>query len=551
MAAPDTEQPMRGWTGSSEDLEELLKFAADAITVQGPTGALLWANDAAARQVGFDTASAFLEARIAEVLDRHDLIDESGNPLPLEALPGRRALSGETGPAAVVGFRIKGEPEERWSLVQATPVLHGGAVSFVINVFHDITELKRTEARVRLLADAGAVLGASIDYQTTLQDLAEMVVPTLADWCVVDVIEETGLRRVAVAHPDPELRALAEELQARYPPDPDQPGGVREVVRTGEPQIVPEISDEMLAAAARDAEHLALLRGLGLGSAAILPLTTRGQTLGALSLARTATSPRYRTEDLPFLEDLARRAALAVDNSRLLHEANEAVRMRDEFLAMASHDMRTPLGVILANVQLAHRRLAGEGDSDPRGLGQFLENAERTVWKLAQLVDELMDITMLRSGQLLPLDRKSFDLADVTRQVVAEHQRVSEGHAFRVEGDASLIGSWDRMRVERVLDNLIDNAVKYSPDGGEIVVSVVRDDGDAVVSVTDRGIGIPAEDLPRIFTPYQRASNARGLRGIGLGLAGAREVLRQLGGDVTVETLEGAGSTFVVRLPLA
>jgi len=537
-----------GWAGSSSDLLEVLQSAGDGITVQDPDGALVYANDAAARQVGFATAEEFLAAPIADVMARYELIGEDAVPLPLDALPGRRALAGEPETEVVVGFRTDQRPEVRWSLVQATPVLRDdGAVRFVINVFRDITELKRTEARLRALAEAGAVLAASQDYAAALQSLADLVVPSLADWCVVDLVEADGVRRVAVTHPDPQKQAVAEDLQARYPPDPER-GAVAEALRSRLPQLVSEITDEMLARTAQDEQHVELLRALGLGSAAVLPLVAREQVLGALSLARTRASPPYRPEDVPFLEELARRAALALDNSRLLRDAQDSVRLRDDFLAMASHDMRTPLGAILGNLELAQRKLTRMEIPAEAGIARNLANAVRTTGNLARLVDELMDVTMLRSGQPLSTSLEEVDLVRMARDVAGEHQSQTASHRIRVEGDDELRGVWDRTRIERVLNNLVDNAVKYSPDGGEITIRVVRGEGEALISVQDHGIGIPADELEVVFSAYRRASNAKGMRGIGLGLAGARDVLRQMDGDLTVESAEGEGSTFTVCL---
>jgi signal transduction histidine kinase len=177
-------------------------------------------------------------------------------------------------------------------------------------------------------------------------------------------------------------------------------------------------------------------------------------------------------------------------------------------------------------------------------------NAVRTTGGLARLVDDLMDVTMLRAGQPLPVRLEEIDLVRMAHDLAGEHQRQTASHRIRVEGDGEVRGAWDQSRIQRVLNNLVENAVKYSPDGGEVTIRAVRDGDQARVSVQDRGIGIPAGELEVVFSPYQRASNTTGLRGMGLGLAGARDVLRQLGGDLTVESEEGKGSTFTVRLPL-
>lgn len=541
------------WTGATGDLEEVLRLSADPITVQDATGRLAYANEAAARQMGFSSPEALMAAPVADLLARYELTDERGAPLPLDDLPGRRALRGEHEPAAIVGFRINGEPRMRWSIVQATPVMRDGNVRFVINAFRDISRQKTTEDRLRLLADAGAVLAASDQYPETLQALAELLVPRLADWCVVDVVEPTGLRRVAVAHPDPGRRAKAEEVQRRYPPDPARPDGVAEVIRTGRTLIVETVTDEMVAGAARDAEHLELIRDLGLRSAAVVPLVARGQVLGAITLAGSESGHAYGEEDRPFLEDLGRRAAVAVDNARLLHDATEAVRLRDDFLAMASHDMRTPLQTILASVQMATRRVSKLGDAGTDALREQavanLAQAERTTDRLARLVADLMDVVMLRTGKTLPLEFADADLLDLARSVADEHQATAGRHRISVTGSADRPVRTDPTRLERALDNLIENAVKYSPDGGDVVVEVTRGNDGASITVRDQGIGIPAGELESIFETYRRASNASMMRGIGLGLSGARAVVRQLGGELVVESAEGSGSTFTIRLP--
>jgi signal transduction histidine kinase len=307
----------------------------------------------------------------------------------------------------------------------------------------------------------------------------------------------------------------------------------------------------MLVAAARDAEHLELIRSLGLRSAAIVPLIARGQVLGTLTLAGAESGHRYTEQDLPFLHDLARRAALGVDNARLLHEATEAVRLRDEFLAMASHDMRTPLQAILANLQLAGRRLQrADGNATDAGaqLAENLAQAERTTGRLTRLVGDLLDVAMLRSGHELPIELTMIDVGDLAHRVAAEHQASTDQHRIRVEGTADAITS-DRHRLERVLDNLVENAVKYSPDGGDVVIELEADGDRTTIAVRDHGVGIPRAELEAIFEPYHRASNVATMPGIGLGLAGSRSVIRQLGGDLGVESRVGDGSLFVIRLP--
>lgn len=541
-----------GWPGTAAELEMVLESAADAITVQGPDGQLVYANRAAAETMGFDSATDLLATPLSRVLDHFELLDEAGNELPWTDLPSRRALAGETVTPRVVRFRRRDNGKEHWALVQATPVTStDSGVRLVVNTFHDVTELKRTEQRLRVLADVGAVLAQSNDYQETLRRLAELVIPDLADWCVVDVVDSHGPRRVAVAHVDPAKRELADEIERRYPPDPERSSTLANVIRTGQSVVTAEVSREMLRTAAADEEHFQLLERAGIGSAVTLPLIARGQVLGAMTMIRAASAVPYSAADLPFLEELARRAALSVDNARLLDEANEAVRLRDDFLAMASHDMRTPLSVILANIQLARRKLSAGQHAEA---SRHMESAERTTQKMTGLVGELMDVTILRTGQQLPLRREPVDLAAIARGYAEEYERMSDQHRVVINAPKELIGEWDGSRVERVLRNLLDNALKYSPQGGAIRLEVTEETDAsgqrwAAIAVEDEGVGIPEDELPQLFEKYHRGSNTRELRGTGLGLAGSQAVIEQLGGSIEVSSRLGEGSIFTVRLP--
>ena len=357
-----------------------------------------------------------------------------------EALPGRRAQREGSAPEGLVRFRIRATGEERWSLVRPAVVrAPGGQVQFVINSFHDVTALKETERRLTLLADAGSILGKSVDYQESLNELARMVVPQLADWCVVDVVEpESGLRRVAVAHEDASLVELAEEVQRRWPSNTEE-GATGDVLKSGEPLLLPVITEEQLLTAARDEEHGRYLRALGLNSVAILPLTARGRVLGLLTLVRSDRSRAFGEEELPLLGELAARAGTAIDNSRLLHEATEAVRLRDDFLAIASHDMRTPLAAILGYLQLGLRRAKRVEEPGSEKLVEYLSAAESMAGRLTDLVADLMDVSLLRSGRPIALEMVELEVAPVLERVIDVHQKLARTHRFAFVHDAPVV----------------------------------------------------------------------------------------------------------------
>jgi PAS domain S-box-containing protein len=291
---------------------------ADAVTAQAPDGTLIYANEAAVRMVGYSSVEEMLSAPISEVAGRFEMTDEHGAPLAVEQLPGRRALSGEQPEPLIVRSRIPGSTELRWTRVKATPVTDAdGGVRLAINVIEDVTELKRAEQGQRFLAEAGRVLAGSLDYHETLAAVARLAVPDIADWCAVDVVVAGGLERLAIAHADPAKIEGVRELAERYPSDPTATTGIYNVIRSGRSEVYREIPDEMLAAAARDEEHLALLRSIGMTSAMLVPMVVRGAVVGVITFVSAEAGYAFGDADLELAESLASRAGTAVENSRL------------------------------------------------------------------------------------------------------------------------------------------------------------------------------------------------------------------------------------------
>jgi serine phosphatase RsbU (regulator of sigma subunit)/PAS domain-containing protein len=301
-----------------DDLHAILEGVADAVTAQAPDGRLVYANEAALRLLGYADADEMLTADPASFRDRFAMYDEDGAPVPFANLPGRRALAGERPPPLTVRWRDNARGRERWSRIQSTPIFDaGGAVRLAINVIEDISELKRTERGHRFLSEASRVLAGSLDYEETLRRVAQLAVPQMADWCAVDVLERDELVRVAVAHVDPAKVELARAVHARYPPDRHSGTGVYGVLERGAAELYGEISDAMLAQSARDDEHLAILRSVGVEAAMLLPMRVRDRVLGVISFVSSESGRRFDEHDLLLAEDLALRAAAAVENARL------------------------------------------------------------------------------------------------------------------------------------------------------------------------------------------------------------------------------------------
>ena len=310
-----------------DQLQAILSGVGEGVTVQRADGTLAYANEAAARALGFTSADELVATNPRTIMERFDVLDESGAPFSPERFPGRRVLQGADEAEEVLRYRERATGSERFSIVKATAIRDAeGAVVYAVNLFRDVTALRRREEWQRFLADAGEILNASLDREAAASGLARLVVPQLADWCTVHITEGGELRLVALAHVDPARVQWAEEIQERYPPDPASETGAANVVRTGRAELYPEISDEMIDAAALDADHLDLLRKLALVSAMVVPLSARGRTFGALTFISAESGRRYGEDDLAQAEEFARRAALALDNAMLHHTAQEALR---------------------------------------------------------------------------------------------------------------------------------------------------------------------------------------------------------------------------------
>ena len=312
------------------ELEAILAGVADAVTVQSADGGLTYVNEAAVRllgePLGYPDRAALLAAPPAALAGGFEMLGEDGEPFPIERLPGRLALSGEEPEPVIIRYRMRATGESRWSRVKARPLRSpDGRVTQAINVIEDITDLKQAEERQRLLAEAGRVLAGSLDYEDTLQRVAWLAVPDLADWCMVDVAGEHGLERVAVAHADPARAGLAEAMRGLVI-DPTGTTGPAAVAQSGRAELHPQVDEEHLRAAAHNPAHLELVLQIGVRSAASVPMTVRGQRLGVMTLSTAESGRTLGPEHLEVLEELGHRAAVAIDSARLYQQRSAIAR---------------------------------------------------------------------------------------------------------------------------------------------------------------------------------------------------------------------------------
>ncbi|MDP9033889.1 MAG: ATP-binding protein [Myxococcota bacterium] len=401
---------------------------------------------------------------------------------------------------------------------------------------------QRTTQRLRLLSDAGTLLAQSLEVTPTLETLARLAVVWFAQGCAVELREGGSTSANAVATADPRLEERTRKALARYS-GAESPPAVEQVLASARPLLLRDVDQEVLRRFAVDEEQLVALVSLGMRSVIVVPLVARGIVVGVLSLARSRGA-LYDEDDLALATELGRRAALALDNARLFKRATEAVAARDEFLAIASHELNTPLTPLKMQLDSLRR-----GKFAPDRVLEKLDAASRQVTRLANLISELLDVSRISGGRL-HLQRAYFDMAALLDEIIARMAEEAERAASPIilRAERPCFGSWDRMRMDQVVTNLLTNAVKYG-SGKPIEIELTCRPGAVRLVVRDHGIGIAPEHQRRVFERFERAASVRHYGGFGLGLWIARQIVEGSDGTIVVESAPGEGSTFIVTLP--
>ena len=410
-------------------------------------------------------------------------------------------------------------------------------------------ELNRTNRGAQLLSDASRVLASTLDYEMTLEAVARLAVGEIADWCAVELADVDGrVRQVVVSHKDQAKIRWAKELNKRYPPDYSGPSGVGHVIRTGQPEMYSEISDDMLVAAARDSDHLEIMRELQIKSALIVPMTARGRTLGALTLVSTEKGRHYGETDKTLAMELATRAGIAIDNAQLYRSALAASEAKSAFLAIMSHELRTPLNAIIGYQSLLKEGIDGSlNELQLAQLGRIRASADH----LLGMIDEVLTFSRVDAGKEI-VRRDEVQLRPIVGEAIAMVTPLAEAKGLAVRDETTDVRLFtDGRKVRQILLNLLSNAIKFT-DTGEIVLRSRVNSESVAVSITDPGIGVEAENVEKIFDPFWQVEqrSTRRVGGTGLGLSVSRSLARLLGGDVSVESVVEKGSTFTLTLPV-
>jgi PAS domain S-box-containing protein len=451
-----------------------------------------------------------------------------------------------------------------WYDLKVEPLIDAqGSLIGMTCVATDVTRYRRALDMQQLLVEASDLFSSPLDTITRLKQFVRLLVQKLADLCIIHILTESeSTDNLLVVHHDPDTEARIRSGIQGYAPSIDQQPLVACVLQAGQMVYHRKISDVPDAGEDRYG-YLMQLRSWGAASYIGVPLEARNTVLGVLSLVRDQGSTSYMPEDLSLVRELARRAALALDNAYLYEaeqqaraEAEAAVQMRDQVFRLISHDLRSPLTAIQGYAHLLNRRLRDADIPDAERIKRGLSHIETATNRMASQIQELLDVALLQAGESIKLNYNVFDMLAMMRRLIEAHQQSLSVLTLRLETILTeMQATGDEARLERVLDNLIANAIKYSPDGGEVVVSLVQEmRGEqqwAVLVVRDQGLGIPEDELPHIFEPFRRARNVSGnISGTGLGLASSRQIIEQHGGTINVSSQEGSGTTFVIQLPL-
>ena len=477
---------------------------------------------------------------------------------------GVAVVNGETTEIDLVGG--SGD-EEVIAELRASVTTWEGAPAQLITV-RDITDRKRAEERAqrlvweqaartqaeqagrrwRFLAEAGAMLDSSLDADTTLQNLATLIVPRIADWCVIDLLDEQRFRRVAGVHADPAKQATLEELRQRYPPRPGGHQPSARVFASGRPELHRGLTAARVRELALEDDHAELLLRLGVRSLIAVPLRARDTCLGAITFV--CGQRDFDEADAALAEEIGSRAGRALENARLYEAALAANKAKSDFLAVMSHELRTPLNAVLGYTQLMLDEVTGELQGVQR---RHLERVQTSAMHLLQIIEEILVFASMEAGRTR-IEPVRVTLGEVVDDIVAMAEPLVRERGLEFVLSVSHSGAelhTDALKVRQIALNLLTNAVKFT-DTGTIELRVSIDEDEVVLEVSDTGTGIEPASIPLIFEPFRQAEGplTRHAGGTGLGLTVSQRLAQMLGGGIGVQSEPGVGSTFTVRLPV-
>lgn len=536
--------------------EIVMNIVPDPIVVLDRERRIRFANNAAAMMAGYETVEKLLGVSYGSIVDLGRVLDENGFPMPLEAFPSNQAFAeGKETKDEIIQW-IDKKDQHHWFSISSFPFFGKNKkkqVEYVAVIFKEISVEKLHDDRLKFLIDSSKVLSITEDLDTRLKEKAKLLVPGLADWCTINIVNDEGvLTRVAIEHRDPSKDDALERLATLAAESNNMSEGIKKVVVSQRSELYPTISPERIAPGTYPDEYIALEKILTPCSAMIVPIIAGKKTLGVLSLAYSSSesSRSYTQDDLEFMEHFGYHLAAIIENAHLYDEITKRDKNRNIFLATLSHELRNPLGPIKNSLELLKIK------NKDNGLKEEIEIIEHQFDHIAKLLGDLMAVNRITHGKF-ELDRRPVELSSIITTACKTTQPMALKKNVQISCTLPDQKIWilaDPYRIEQIMTNLLHNAEKFTSEGGHIAVSLKQEEHEAVIEVRDDGIGIEKKDLTKIFDLYFQGSRTTRSysSGLGMGLLLVQEIVRLHGGSVEAESDgPGFGSTFIVRLPVA
>lgn len=472
-----------------------------------------------------------------------------------------RAIAGELSsfPELFYDPREQGfDSPSRWVEAVFYPLKDSdGNVQELVMLQNDVTDRReardqglRAEMEQTFLGQVTDILLTSLNYEIVIEQIALAAIPFFADGCLVDLIVDDKIKRIVTKHRQPEIELLMREVQENYPPDINspQPSGI--VLRSGRPELLKTVDKEVIKQRTKDERHARLIEQVGINSHIAVPLKIRGTIIGVLNFLITSDRKPYDDHDLAMSVELARRAAIAINNAKLYKDAQSAIQQRDDFISIASHELKTPLTSLKLQLEVITRAIGKENIPSPESfyIVRASESSHRQLDRLARLVEDMLDISRISTGKLA-MNFKLCSFADLVNEVLNRFRDQLNNLKITLHYSEKSVSKimCDVYRMEQVVTNLMTNAIRYG-NRKPIHVKLTSEEGFVYLTVKDFGIGISKGDQARIFNRFERAVTFNDVSGLGLGLFISQQIINDHHGEIFVESALGEGSTFTIKI---
>lgn len=495
-------------------------------------------NNAMAQMYGLKRAKELIGARLGDLLPKDD-------PKNIKYLSSFITAGYKLHGA--VSYEIGVDGRTRIIQNNLVGILENGKIIRAWGTQQDITKEKTLQERLEFLDAVSKKLVVSLNQNITLQEISKLIIKNIADYCRMVTIDAKGVvSELEANHKDPRKVRLVKQLYHTYKDLEDVDYGIPNLLKTGKPELVSVIDDGFLEPYKKNTAMMKIVKQLGLKSYMGFPLVARGKIIGAITFSSVREGRHYSKSDQEFVQIIVSRIALFMDNFRLYSESQNAIAIRDNFISIASHELKTPLTSLKIYSELLSRQSDKMGDK----ANSISDKIHSQVDKLTQLISDLLDVSRIQSGKL-EIRSEELDLTSCVHEIVGDLKHIGKRHKIIVKGELSQKVYADKTRIEQVLVNLITNAIKYSPKADKVIIRLQSNHKNAIVSIRDFGIGIDKRDQKRIFDRFYRANtpDRNSFAGLGLGLYITREIVKKHGGEVMVKSQKGKGSVFSFTVP--